>query len=167
MIKKMVKVISAHNDPSGGSPQMTEEDVKNFLTNNNGRLLIHMGTIDEKGEPNVFPTGYYFDRDSEKIYITTPKKSKKISNLRLKSIIAYCIDDPNPPYKGVRGKAKVKISEDINHNMAIAKKLLMSSLGNVENPRSKWQLSETERGEQVILELTPSYYSTWDLSAMG
>jgi predicted pyridoxine 5'-phosphate oxidase superfamily flavin-nucleotide-binding protein len=37
---------------------MTEEDVKNFLTNNNGRLLIHMGTVDEKGEPNVFPTGY-------------------------------------------------------------------------------------------------------------
>ena len=82
----MVKVISAHKDPRGGSPPMTEEDVKNFLTNNNGRLLIHMGTIDEKGEPNVFPTGYYFDRDSDKIYITTPKKSKKISNLRLKSI---------------------------------------------------------------------------------
>jgi len=54
----MVKVISAHKDPHGGSPQMTEEDVKNFLTNNNGRLLIHMGTVDEKGEPNVFPTGY-------------------------------------------------------------------------------------------------------------
>jgi hypothetical protein len=41
--------------------------VKNFLTNNNGRLLIHMGTTDEKGELNVFPTGYYFDRDSDKI----------------------------------------------------------------------------------------------------
>ena len=163
----MVKVISAHKDPRGGSPQMTEEGVKNFLTNNNGRLLIHMGTIDEKGEPNVFPTGYYFDRDSDKIYITTPKKSKKISNLGLKSIIAYCIDDPNSPYKGVRGKAKVKISEDINHNTAITKKLLMSSVGSLEDPRSKWQLSETERGEQVILELTPSYYSTWDLSAMG
>jgi hypothetical protein len=77
----MVKVISAHKDPSGCSPQMTEEYVKNFLTNNNGRLLIHMGTVDEKGEPNVFPTGYYFDRDSDKIYITTPKQSKKISNL--------------------------------------------------------------------------------------
>ena len=85
----MVKVISAHKDLSGGSPQMTQEDVKDFLTDNNGRLLTHMGTVDEKGEPNVFPTGYYFDRDSDKIYITTPKKSKKISNLRLKSIIAY------------------------------------------------------------------------------
>jgi hypothetical protein len=51
--------------------------------------------------------------------------------------------------------------------MAIAQKLLMSSVGRLENPRSKWQLSETEKGEQVILELTPSYYSTWDLSAMG
>jgi hypothetical protein len=51
--------------------------------------------------------------------------------------------------------------------MAIAKKLLMSNVGSLEDPRSKWQLSETERGEQVMLELTPSYYSTWDLSAMG
>jgi uncharacterized protein YhbP (UPF0306 family) len=131
------------------------------------RLLIHKGTIDEKGEPNVFPTGYYFDKETDKIYITTPKKSKKISNLRLKSIIAHCIDDPNPPYKGVRGKAKVKISEDINHNMAISKKLVMSSVGSLEDSRSKWQLSETERGEQVILELTPRYYSTLDVGAMG
>jgi predicted pyridoxine 5'-phosphate oxidase superfamily flavin-nucleotide-binding protein len=72
----MVKVISAHKDGSA-YPSMTEEDVKNFLTNSNSRLLIHMGTVDEKGEPNVFPTGYYFDRDSDKIYIATPKRSKK------------------------------------------------------------------------------------------
>jgi predicted pyridoxine 5'-phosphate oxidase superfamily flavin-nucleotide-binding protein len=63
----MVKVINAHKDASGANPRMTEEDVKNFLTNNNGRLLIHIGTVDEKGEPNVFPTGYYFDRDLEPI----------------------------------------------------------------------------------------------------
>jgi hypothetical protein len=85
---KMVKVISAHKeDSSSASPQMTEDDVKNFLTNNNGRLLIHIGLVDEKGEPNIFPTGYYFDRDLDKIYITTQKKSKKVSNLRVKSIV--------------------------------------------------------------------------------
>jgi hypothetical protein len=56
----MVKVISAHKDVSSSSanPPMTEEDVKNFLTNNGGRLLMHIGILDEKGEPNVFPTGY-------------------------------------------------------------------------------------------------------------
>lgn len=132
----MVKVISAQ-DGINASPQMTQEDVKNFLTNNNGRLLIHIGTVDERGEPNVFPTGYYFDEDLDKIYIATPKKSKKVSNLRVKSIVSYCIDDPNPPYKGVRGKGKVKIHEDINYNIAILKKLLMSSIGSLEDRYQK------------------------------
>jgi nitroimidazol reductase NimA-like FMN-containing flavoprotein (pyridoxamine 5'-phosphate oxidase superfamily) len=36
----------------------------------------------EKGEPNVIPTGYYFDDTSNKIYITTMKGSKKVSNLK-------------------------------------------------------------------------------------
>ncbi len=146
---------------------MTEEDVKNFLTNNSGRLLIHIGIVDEKGEPNVFPTGYYFDRNLDKIYIATPKRSKKVSNLRVTSIISYCIDDPNPPYKGVRGKGKLKIHEDINHNMAIVKKLIMSRIGSLEDPTSKWLLSETEKGNEVILEITPSYYSTWDFGSMS
>jgi hypothetical protein len=111
---------------------------------------------------------YYFDRDSDKIYIATPKKSKKISNLRVKSIVSYCIDDPNPPYKGVRGKGRVKIhEEDINHNMAIVKKLIMSRSGSLEDPMSKWLLSETEKGNEGILKITPSYYSTWDFSRMG
>lgn len=146
---------------------MTEVDVKNFLTNNSGRLLIHIGIVDEKGEPNVFPTGYYFDRNLDKIYIATPKRSKKVSNLRVTSIISYCIDDPNPPYKGVRGKGKLKIHEDINHNMAIVKKLIMSRIGSLEDPTSKWLLSETEKGNEVILEITPSYYSTWDFGSMS
>lgn len=167
----MVKVISAHKDVSDSSanPPMTEEDMKNFLTNNCGRLLMHIGILDEKREPNVFPTGYYFDRNLDKIYIATPKRSKKVSNLGVTSIVSYRIDDPNPPYKGVRGKGKVKIHEDINHNMAIVKKLITSrsGSGSLEDPKSKWLLSETEKGDEVILEITPSYYSTWDLGRMG
>ena len=46
-----------------------------------------------KGEPNVIPNGYYFDDIYNKIYITTMKGSKKVSNLRKNNVIAYCIDD--------------------------------------------------------------------------
>jgi hypothetical protein len=67
----------------------------------------------------------------------------------------------------VRGKGKVKIHEDINHNMAIVKKLIISRSDSLEDPMSKWLLSETERGNEAILEITPSYYSTWDFSRMG
>jgi hypothetical protein len=58
--------------------------------------------------------------------------------------------------------------EDINHNMTIVKKLIMSRSGSsLEDPTSKWLLSETEKGNEGILEITPSYYSTWDFSRMG
>jgi hypothetical protein len=39
----MVKVINAQKDPRGGSPPMTEEDVKNLLTNNNGKIAHPQG----------------------------------------------------------------------------------------------------------------------------
>jgi general stress protein 26 len=156
----MVKVLSA-KDPLAGP--MTEKESKDFLENKD--LLIHIGTVDEKGEPNVTPTGYYFDRDSDKIYITTQKNSKKVDNLRRKNAIYFCVDDPTPPYKGVRGKATVKINdEDISHNLSITKKLVMKTTGSLEDPIAKWLLSETENGNEVILEISPSYYSTWDYS---
>jgi nitroimidazol reductase NimA-like FMN-containing flavoprotein (pyridoxamine 5'-phosphate oxidase superfamily) len=153
----MVKVLKA-NDPLAGT--MDEKESKDFLENKD--LLIHIATVDEKGEPFITPTNYYFDRVSDKIYITTQKNSKKVNNLRRKNTIYFCIDDPTPPYKGVRGKARVKINEDIDHNLSITKKILMRTLGSLEDPTAKWLLSDTENGNEVVLEISPSYYSTWD-----
>lgn len=53
-----MKIINAF--PGMGDP-MTEEEIKNFITNSNNDLLIRIGLIDEKGEPNVIPLAYYFD----------------------------------------------------------------------------------------------------------
>lgn len=47
---------------------MTEEETKNFMKNNDNNLLIRLGLMDEKGEPNVIPLAYYFDDKSNKIY---------------------------------------------------------------------------------------------------
>lgn len=152
----MVRVINA--DPEMGTG-MTEKEAKEFMTT---RTILHMGTVDKKGESNVAPFGYYFNSDSNKIYITTHKNSKKVRNLSNKKIISFCVDDPNPPYKGVRGKGEVKVHEEISHNRLIAEKLLMRSLGSLEHPTSKWLLGEIEKGNEVVLEVSPLYYSTWD-----
>jgi nitroimidazol reductase NimA-like FMN-containing flavoprotein (pyridoxamine 5'-phosphate oxidase superfamily) len=154
----MMKIINAF--PGMGDP-MTEDETKNFMADSNNNLLIRIGIIDEKGEPNVIPLAYYFDDMSNKIYITTLKTSKKVYDLRKKNIIAYCIDDPTPPYKGVRGKGRVKIIEDINHNIQIVKKFITKRIGSQDHPIAKWLLTETENGNEVILEIKPSYYSTW------
>jgi hypothetical protein len=89
-------------------------------------LLSHIGIVDEKRGAKCISNRIQFDRNSDKIYIARRKRSKKVSNLTVTSIISYFIDDPNPPYKGIRGK-KVKIYEDINHNIAIVKRLIMSA----------------------------------------
>jgi uncharacterized pyridoxamine 5'-phosphate oxidase family protein len=154
----MMKIINAN--PGLGEP-LTEEETRNFMANNNNNLLIHLGFIDEEGEPKVIPVVYYFDDTSNKFYITTPKTSKKVHNLRKKNMIAYCIDDPNPPLKGVRGKGTVKIHEDITHNITVAKKLMLKSVGSLDHPIAKWTLAEIEKGNNIILEITPNYFSTW------
>jgi len=154
-----MKIINAY--PESPNDPMTEEETTNFMANNDNNLLIHIGLIDEKGEPNVIPLGYYFDDISNKIYINTLKTTKKVHNLTKNNLIAYCIDDPKFPFKGVRGKGTVKIHEDVSHNIPIAKKFIMKSIGSLDHPIAKWLLTEIENGNEVILEITPNYYSTW------
>ena len=55
---------------------LTEQQVREFL--GASRLNLQLGTIDEKGEPNIHPIWYFFEND--KLYIVTPKKSKKANN---------------------------------------------------------------------------------------
>jgi general stress protein 26 len=99
----------------------------------NSKLNIHIGTIDKKGEPNIHPTWYYFDDTSKRFYIETSKQTRKTENLHTNNNIYYCVDDHNLPYKGVRGKGKVKMHEDINHNIPIAEKIMVRYLGSLEH----------------------------------
>jgi hypothetical protein len=41
--------------PGFGAP-LTEEEVKDFLTNS--KLNVHLGTVDEKGDSNIHPVWY-------------------------------------------------------------------------------------------------------------
>ena len=40
------------------------------------------------------------------------------------------------------------------------KKFIMNNIGTLDNPNAKWLLTEIEKGNEVILEITPSYCST-------
>ena len=58
-----MKILNA-SEPGLGS-SMTEDEVRDFLSNS--MLFARLGTIDEKGDPNVHPVWYYFDND--RIYL--------------------------------------------------------------------------------------------------
>jgi hypothetical protein len=78
--------------------------------------------------------------------------------------VYFCIDDPNPPYKGVRGKGSMNIHDDINLNVRIVEKIMVKYLGNLEHPMAAALLDVQKKGQSVVLEISPMYYSTWDYS---
>ena len=116
----MLKILNA--SPGFGAPLYAQE-IKDFLGSKN--LNVHLGTVDENGHANIHPAWYYYDSSKDKIYLETGRQSKKTSNLKRNNVVYFCIDDQNPPYKGVRGKGNVKIIEDIDFNVPIAEKIHM------------------------------------------
>jgi general stress protein 26 len=78
----MMKIINAFQ---GMGDPMTEEETINYMPSSDNSLLIPLGLIDEKGEPNIVPIVYYFDDISNKIYLNTLKTIKKVRNLRKKN----------------------------------------------------------------------------------
>lgn len=154
-----MKILNA--DPEFARP-LSENEIRNFLTDT--KLNIHIATIDDKGHPNIHPAWYYFDSTNYKLYVETAKNSKKVENLRRRdNIIYYCVDVPCLPYKGVRGKGRVRIHVDVNHNIPIAEKIMVRYLGSLAHPIATSIMSSVKNGDSVILEITPIYYSTWDL----
>ena len=155
----MLKILDAN--PGYGVP-LTERETKDFLTTK--VLNVHLGTVDEKGHANIHPTWYYYDPSKEKIYVMTGRQSKKLENLARNELIYFCIDDPNSPHKGVRGKGSVKTHEDTDFQVRIAEKIATRYLGTLDNPISHEFVERTKDGQGIVLEISPKYYSTWDHS---
>ena len=155
----MLRILNA--SPGFGAP-LSEQEIKAFLTSK--VLNVHLGTVDKIGDSNIHPAWYYYDSSKNKMYVETSKQAKKTYNLRRNENIYFCIDDPNPPYKGVRGKGRVRINEDIDFNIPIAEKIMIRYLGNLEPPMAQALLDAQSKGQSVVLEISPKYYSTWDYS---
>ena len=77
-----MKLITANNR----IPNMAKEDIDRFLES---KLMLQMSTIDKKGEPNIQPVWFHYDKNREKFLIITYKTYKKIQNLRNKPILYF------------------------------------------------------------------------------
>jgi nitroimidazol reductase NimA-like FMN-containing flavoprotein (pyridoxamine 5'-phosphate oxidase superfamily) len=150
-----------HGSPGFGV-QLSESEIIKFLLDS--KLNLHLGTIDPDRYPNIHPTWYIYDDTKDVILVETAKQSKKMSNLKKNDKIYFCVDDGNPPYKGIRGKGNVRISSDPETNLPIAEKIMLKYLGSIDHPMAKILLENVRNGNSVILEIKPKYYSTWDYS---
>ena len=148
-------------------PGMTREEAERFLES---KLNLQIATIDEKGEPNIQPVWFYYDKDQGKLFITTSKLAKKAQNLRRKSTIYFSIDyenyDGNIPPKGVKGKGTATIVKDPDRIIPQADRISMKYLGTLDHPVAKMITDSARKGEVVLVDISPKFFSTWDYSKM-
>ena len=138
---------------------MSKEEVDTFLEK---KLNLQIGTIDDKGDPNIHPVWFNYDKDREKFLIITPIATKKIKNLLNKPNVYFSVDDTNFPYKGVKGKGIATVVEDPVRTVPETKKIYMKYLGTLNHPIPRMILESVQKGNHVIVEIDPKYYSTWD-----
>ena len=148
-----------HASPGFGL-KLTQEQTIEFLTDKKLNLLL--GTVDKSGDPFIHPVWFLYE--NKKLYVETSKASKKVQNIQQKNTVYFCIDDENLPYRGVRGKALVKVSTNVEDNIPIAERIMIKYTSDLENKVAKILMNGVKAGQSAILEISPVYYSTWDHS---
>ena len=141
---------------------VTEEEVDKLLQS---KLNMQLNTIDDEGYPMVHPVWFLYDKGSGKIYSATQKMTKKVHNIRRRpNMVYFSIDDENFPYKGVKGRGSAAISEDMQRNLQVVEKINLKYLGTQEHPLAKMLVDNTRNGTEVVIEITPKFFSAWDFS---
>ncbi len=144
-----------------GMPRpVTENEVEQFLQS---KLNMQLATIDDEGYPLVQPVWFLYDKESGRIFTGTQKTTKKVQSIRKNpDRVYFSIDDENYPYKGVKGRATARISEDIEKNLPIINEISVKYLGALEHPLAKMLIDNARNGTEVVIELTPRFLSAWD-----
>ena len=65
---------------------VSKEEVDTFLER---KLNLQLGTIDEKGDPNIQPVWFDYDKDREKLLVITPTIAKKVQNIKAKPQVYF------------------------------------------------------------------------------
>ena len=158
-----MKIVNATSE----IPGMTKEEADRFLES---KLNLQIATIDEKGEPNIQPVWFYYDRDQGKLSITTSKLAKKTQNLQRNPTIYFSVDhenyDENAPPRGVKGKGTATIVEDPSTIVPQADRISIKYLGTPDHPVAKMISDGAKKGDVVLVEINPKFLSTWDYSKM-
>jgi nitroimidazol reductase NimA-like FMN-containing flavoprotein (pyridoxamine 5'-phosphate oxidase superfamily) len=142
-------------------PGMTKGQVDIFLES---KLNLQLATIDERGWPNIHPVWFYYDKNEEKLLITTSKLAKKTQNLRDKPNVYFSIDDETSAPKGVKGRGTVTIIEDPSKTLSAGDKMSIKYLGTLDHPVAKMITDGAKKGEVILIEISPKFFSTWNYS---
>ncbi len=144
------------------TPGMEQAEIEVFLTSS--KTPLRLGTVDSKGDPMIHPVWFHYL--NSKLYLLSIRDNRKVRNIRGKKTIYFSVDTDAEPHKGVKGKGNATIVEDVGKSVPISEKIIAKYLGDLSTPMAKRVIDGVRKGSEVLVEITPLYFSTWDYSKM-
>jgi len=137
---------------------MDQPEIDAFLASS--KTPLRLGTTSSKGEPNIHPVWY--DYVNSKLYLVSYKDAVKVRNLKQNKTVYFSVDTDAMPNTGVKGKGTAIIVKDTGKALSLSEKIIAKYLGDLTNSMAKNIIDQVRKGSEVVVEITPHYFSTWD-----
>jgi len=140
------------------APGMDQNEIAAFLESS--KIPLRLGTINSKGEPNIHPVWYHYSNN--KLYLMSTKDTAKVRNIKQHHTVYFSIDTDTMPNRGVKGKGTATIIKDTGKAITLSEKIVAKYLGDPNSSMAKRMIDEVRKGSEVLVEITPQFFSTWD-----
>lgn len=137
---------------------MNKSEIDTFLASS--KTPLRLATTNKKGEPNIHPVWY--DYATNKLYFMSWKNAVKVRNLKQNKTVYFSVDTDAMPNTGVKGKGTATIVKDTGKILLLSEKIIAKYLGDINGKMAKRMMDEVKKGSEVLVEITPHYFSTWD-----
>jgi len=142
------------------APGMDRSEIDAFLAGS--KTPLRLGTTNSKGEPNIHPVWYHYV--TNKLYFMSYKDAVKVRNLKHNKTVYFSVDTEAMPNTGVKGRGTAIIVKDLWRALPLSEKIITKYLGDLNGKTAKNMVDEVKKGSEVLVEITPQYFSTWDYS---
>ena len=137
---------------------MNQSEIDTFLAGS--KTPLRLGTTNAKGEPNIHPVWYYYA--TNKLYFMSYKDAVKVRNLKHNKTVYFSVDTDAMPNTGVKGRGTAVMVKDAGKALSLSEKIVTKYLGDLNSSMAKSMIGEVRKGSEVLVEITPQYFSTWD-----
>lgn len=134
----------------------SQETITSFLQQM--RIPVRLAAVMRTGWPLVVSLWYLYENG--RLYCATQKTAKIVTHLGREPRCAFEVAADQPPYRGVRGQGKARISP--SRGPEILTRLLERYLGGTSSSLAKRLLARS--ADEVVIEIEPTTLSTWDFT---
>ncbi len=140
------------------APGMDQSEIDTFLASS--KTPLRLGTTNSKGEPNIHPVWYHYANN--RLYLMSYNDAVKVRNLKRNKTVYFSVDTDAMPNTGVKGRGTAIIVKDAGKALSLSEKIIAKYLGDLTSTMAKNMLDQVRQGSEVLVEIIPHYFSTWD-----